>query len=113
MVPVRTLDKVRALIARTSSSYEEEARTSAVIACRLIREHGIELRAPAEPQEEAAPKSETRTAWAPREVRFVHQSRFAGRCLWCGELIPAGSRIAWYPIEKTVAHDECHWEACR
>lgn len=35
------VERVRALIARTSSPHEEEARTSAMIACRLIREHGL------------------------------------------------------------------------
>lgn len=37
------LTRIKALIARTASSSEEEARTSAVIACRLIRDHKIEL----------------------------------------------------------------------
>jgi hypothetical protein len=35
--------RVKALIARTSSPHEEEARTAAVIACRLIREHQLEV----------------------------------------------------------------------
>lgn len=43
------LDRIKALIARTASSSEEEARTSAVIACRLIREHKIELFDPSAP----------------------------------------------------------------
>ncbi len=37
------VERVRALIARTSSPHEEEARTSAVIACRLIREHSLDV----------------------------------------------------------------------
>ena len=37
------VERVRALIARTSSPHEEEARTAAVIACRLIREHQLEV----------------------------------------------------------------------
>lgn len=37
------VERVRALIARTSSPHEEEARTSAMIACRLIREHGLDV----------------------------------------------------------------------
>lgn len=37
------VERVRALIARASSPHEEEARTSAVIACRLIREHQLEV----------------------------------------------------------------------
>lgn len=34
----KKLERVRALIARTASNHEEEARTSATIACRIIRE---------------------------------------------------------------------------
>ncbi|MGZ3424473.1 MAG: DUF2786 domain-containing protein [Polyangiales bacterium] len=37
------VERVKALIARTSSPHEEEARTAAVIACRLIREHQLEV----------------------------------------------------------------------
>jgi hypothetical protein len=37
------VERVRALIARTSSPHEEEARTAAMIACRLIREHGLDV----------------------------------------------------------------------
>lgn len=37
------LDRVRRLVALASSSVEEEARTAAVTACRLIREHGLEI----------------------------------------------------------------------
>jgi len=37
------VERVKALIARASSPHEEEARTSAVIACRLIREHQLDV----------------------------------------------------------------------
>jgi hypothetical protein len=37
------VERVRALIARSSSPHEEEARTAAMIACRLIREHYLEV----------------------------------------------------------------------
>jgi hypothetical protein len=37
------VERVRALIARTSSPHEEEARTAAMIACRLIREHRLDV----------------------------------------------------------------------
>jgi hypothetical protein len=37
------VERVKALIARTSSTHEEEARTAALIACRLIREHHLEV----------------------------------------------------------------------
>ena len=37
------VERVKALIARTSSNHEEEARTAAMIACRLIREHELDI----------------------------------------------------------------------
>jgi hypothetical protein len=37
----RILDRVRQLIALASSPEQEEARTAAVLACQLIREHGL------------------------------------------------------------------------
>jgi hypothetical protein len=40
------LEKINALIARTASPEKEEARTSAFIACKLIRENKIELHEP-------------------------------------------------------------------
>lgn len=39
----KLLDRAKALIARSASDSEEEARTSALLACRLMREQGFEL----------------------------------------------------------------------
>lgn len=39
----KALERVKALIARTASDSEEEARTCALLACRLIREHGMQV----------------------------------------------------------------------
>lgn len=46
------LAKIRALVARSASDHEEEARTSAVQACRLITEHKIKLSLPGPTVEE-------------------------------------------------------------
>ena len=43
------LDKVRQLIAMTAVDNVEEARSMAHAACKLMREHGIELSMPPEP----------------------------------------------------------------
>lgn len=40
------LDRVLALVALTGSENENEARNAAVLACRLIREHKLEIREP-------------------------------------------------------------------
>lgn len=110
-----TLEKITALIARTASPFEEEARTSAVIACRLIRENRLEI-VPAGTASKArtteeAPVSERRAAWAPRQVRII-RARFDGSCLWCGESVEAGTRVAYYPTERAVACIGCHRGAC-
>ena len=39
----RAAEKVRKLVAMTASPHLEEARTSAFLACRLIREHGLQV----------------------------------------------------------------------
>ncbi len=51
MKPAEALRRVQALLARTGSSSEEEARTAAIVACRLIREHRLVLSAPREREE--------------------------------------------------------------
>jgi hypothetical protein len=107
-----TLERITALIARTASPFEEEARTSAVIACRLIRENRLEIVPAGTVAQLETQATEPRSAWMPREVRFMRRSRFAGWCFWCGEEIPAGSRVAYYPTEKAVACLGCHRGAC-
>ena len=44
------LDKLKKLLEMTASPAEEEARTAAALACKLIREHAIELRLPGTPK---------------------------------------------------------------
>lgn len=48
-----TLDKIRNLVARAAhpSTPVEEARTSAVIACRMIVDNDVDLRLPGAPQQ--------------------------------------------------------------
>ena len=46
VAPKNVLKKVEGLIARTNSASVEEARTSAFLACKLIREHGLQVVAP-------------------------------------------------------------------
>jgi len=106
-----TLEKITALIARTASPFEEEARTSAVIACRLIRENSLEI-VPAGTVAELRKRApEPRSQWMPPEVRFI-RAKFDGSCLWCGESVEAGTRVAYYPTERAVACIDCHRGAC-
>jgi Protein of unknown function (DUF2786) len=51
----RILDRVRQLIALASSPEPEEARTAAVLACQLIREHGLKLSDPGSSEADPPP----------------------------------------------------------
>lgn len=53
------LDRVRALVALTSSASEDEARSAAVQACRLIRENALEISFPRPAAVPPPPDSET------------------------------------------------------
>lgn len=47
---MNVLERVGQLIGMTGSSSEEEARTMALTACRLIREHGLVVLEPSDPR---------------------------------------------------------------
>lgn len=49
--------------------------------------------------------------WRPSNVRNIC-TRFAGRCFWCADEVPADSSAAFYVDEREVAHEACHAEAC-
>ena len=51
----RIVDKIRKLIALTTSPSVEEARTAASLAVKLIREHNVELTLPTSPADRPAP----------------------------------------------------------
>jgi hypothetical protein len=86
-----------------STSHEEEARTAALTACRLIRKHGMRLSVGAQPDFDAgrwarAPAPTPRAAAEPvREKppnggRFSHATR-SMRCESCRGGIAAGDDI--------------------
>lgn len=80
--------KVRALIARAidSGASEEESRTSAVIAARLIHQHALLDVDASEPAVESP---------LPKTPRRVIVSKFAGYCRTCGCHYGTGARVAW------------------
>ena len=47
---MKVLERLAQLIGMTASSSEEEARTMALVACRMIRQHGIVLLEPGDPR---------------------------------------------------------------
>lgn len=91
------LDRVRKLIALTSSSFEEEARTAALAACRLIRMHGLVLTGGVD----------ARTASSPSLPAFreIH-NRFPTACRCCEKEIGVGCRVIWAKYHGCV-HVRC------
>ena len=112
----KVLEKVQRLIALTSSSSEEEARTSAVLACRLIREHGFRVVLATEtvadsPRPRAQPRAETpqpdhksNKYPKPRLIKLTYY----GMCLTCGNEVSKGARVWWRP-GFGIAHETCDY----
>jgi hypothetical protein len=76
------LDRVAALIARAASPEKEEARTSAYLACEMIRRHGLILAF----EEDGA--FTTRPTTPPQPSRRKHKSVVVFRCGHCGRQVP-------------------------
>ncbi len=85
---VAVVTKVEALIARTASDAAPEARTSAFLACKLIREHGLHV---VEALPRATPANDAKTTERPRLIR----ARFASTCCKCGDPILDNEQCAW------------------
>lgn len=81
------------LLARTASSFLEEARTSALMLCQLIRREGLKI---VDPKQVPPPKAEPRSRpfWDRSEYRRI-RARFDGHCGRCKEPHYEGDEIAW------------------
>ena len=93
--------KVQYLIALATSPNDNEARTAAILACSLIREHGLEICEPGTKAPPSIPAAETETT---RRIKI--RSRFNGWCRSCGEAYDAGDLIAW-ARDAGAVHVEC------
>ena len=98
------LDRVGKLVALTSSPFEGEARTAALRACELIREHGLRLVAPGQVGDESRPYRQTPPE-EPRDWRWI-RSKFPGRCLDCGSRYFEGDKVSW------LKGKGCRCESC-
>jgi hypothetical protein len=105
----RVLAKIEKLVAMTSSPHVEEARTSAFMACKLIRDHGLQVVAysarasqesayqpPPRPEPEPKPPSE----FIPIKVKHK------GYCRHCGKTIYAEEMALWCK-GKGLLHFHC------
>lgn len=98
----RALAKVEKLVAMTASPHLEEARTSAFLACRLIREHGLQVTAHrtasgAAAQPATAPPHRTASGQTPGETSGFRRIRVRhpGHCRCCGKPISLGEWALW------------------
>ncbi len=94
----RAAEKVRKLVAMTASPHLEEARTSAHLACRLIREHGLQIAThrPAAQPTTAAPHRPA-AGQRPGETSGFRRIRVRhpGHCRCCGNPIAPGEWALW------------------
>lgn len=105
----RAAEKVRKLVAMSASPHLEEARTSAFLACRLIREHGLQVAI-------HRPAAQTTTASSPRTAGGQTRSetsgfrrirvRHPGHCRCCGSPIATGEWALWCR-GKGLRHPSC------
>ncbi len=108
MTPI--VQRVRKLIALSGSSNENESRTAAFLACRLIREHGLDVGPPAggawrdeRPSERPPERPRGRTTRGPY-TRARHM-RGEPRCSECSE--PIANDDACQDADGSPVHGDC------
>lgn len=99
------LDKVHKLIALSSSPYEEEARTAAIMACRLIREHGFIVITAGSDRAEEETKGSYHQRDAPPDWMLIF-AKYGGRCKVCHKYYDVDDPVYWKKGGGCV-HEEC------
>jgi len=132
----KILKKVEGLIARSGSDQEGEARTSAFLACKLIREHGLKV-VPEGAQDayrgvsgssEDIHRTEGSAWWESMfdktwqevsdAVRVdpgrrgddmrIYRAKYPGTCVGCKKSFRAGANVVSFPKDgKGIYHAEC------
>ena len=116
------IDRVLQLIALATdpAASEEETRTAALLACRMIRKHSLLLSPSSAPPPSPPPPPPPKPAqnngpfgpsdrWRRPTGRFF-VSKYNGTCVSCGEPFFEGDRIYWKGAGKGSEHPECHDE---
>lgn len=100
------VDRVRKLIALAGSPNEHEASTAAVMACRLIREHGLHVDGRSAPQSRAEPHApEPRRRATRGPYTRTPAAHGAPYCRECAERI--GSDDAFRDADGAPVHGDC------
>lgn len=115
---VAPLEKIRKLIALAGSSSEEEARTAAYHACRLIREHDVKIGASTSANDSwSSPAAHYAAASRPppgpppaKTGEYVRiRTKFESTCRHCGKSIRVEDEMAWSK-GKSSYHWICYVE---
>ena len=80
------VEKVEALIARTRSEFSAEARTSALIACKLIRDHKLLV----------TTKGDQSTREVEEVVMRKIYSKYESKCIVCSAYTCRGANVWWF-----------------
>lgn len=91
------------LLALATSANMHEARNAALLAAKLIREHGLVVQ---EPGRRATPKPRRPSSKKNAQVPPVIESPLGGECVVCGRRYRAGTEIHWSDAEGGI-HTAC------
>lgn len=101
----RVAEKVRKLVAMSASPHLEEARTSAFLACRLIREHGLQIAAHCLSSATPVTETDAEHEQSPTGFRCI-RVRHPGYCRCCGKPIAVGEQALW-SRGNGLRHPQC------
>ena len=90
-------EKVRRLLAQATSPFEEEARTAALLAARLIAQYGLQV---VDPVKREPVKRDSSGLF----VRI--KAKYTGRCKVCMGVILLEQKV-WWKHGYGCVHDEC------
>ena len=111
------VDRVNKLLALAASSNMHEARNAALLAAKLIAEHGLEIRERTDsqsgprrktprPTPRPTPKPKRPSSKKNLRVPPVIESPLGGDCVVCGRRYKAGTDVHWSDAEGGI-HTTC------
>lgn len=102
----KILDRVSKLIALSSSPEVEEARSSALLACNMIREHNLIIGYTGDKRIDREGVAYRSKYPEPVTMAIAHR----GKCRTCGKYIQVGDTV-WYKKGAGVAHTACSYDS--
>lgn len=98
------VDRVQKLLALAASPNMHEARNAALLAAKLIREHGLEIRE--RDLRRKTPKPKRPSSKKNARVPPIIESPLGGDCAFCGKRYRAGSEVHWSDADGGI-HSQC------